>query len=104
MGDASKPPTQAPRPPPKPDGTLLFKLTNPELMLDPKKRGSWAITGGVAAFFACYVGWTYYWEQRELRDAPQPPPPKPIDEEVAKVLPGGRVLMKDGSIRQQPPS
>ena len=99
MADA-RPPS---RPPPKPDATLLFKMTNPELMFDHRSRRSWYITGGVAAFFACYLGWTYYWEQRELRIAPPKPAPAPVNRDVVKVLPGGRVLMRDGSIQQQPP-
>ena len=59
----------APRPPGVPVATTLFKLSNPELMRDPKRRASWMITGGVAAFFAVYLSWTFYWEGREAAAA-----------------------------------
>ena len=151
-----KKPQPRPRPPEVPTATTLFKFTNPELMLDPRRRRSWLITGGVAAFFAVYLSWTFYWEareaaaaqQRELENAPpaagapptgdvaKVPPPnrhahcrqrpgasmpaaysaiacavtrghgsprrQPAPSSRAQVLPNGRLLLRDGSIVEQP--
>ena len=93
-----KKPQPAPRPPEVPTATTLFKLTNPELMLDPRRRRSWLITGGVAAFFAVYLSWTFYWEareaaaaqQRELQSAPPAAGAPPIGD-VVKVPPPNRL-------------
>ena len=48
-----------PPPPPRPDATLLFKLTNPELLLDVKKGSHWLIPAGIWAFFSVYFGYLY---------------------------------------------
>ena len=93
-----KKPQPAPRPPEVPTATTLFKLTNPELMLDPRRRRSWLITGGVAAFFAVYLSWTFYWEAREaaaaqqrgLQSAPPAAGAPPIGD-VVKVPPPNRL-------------
>ena len=78
-----------------PVATTLFKLTNPELMVDPAKRSSWILCGGVVSFFAVYIAYLEYTE---------PPPPKtqppPSENDVKQVLADGRLLMYDGSIQQ----
>ena len=133
-----------------PDATTFFKMSNPELMLDPDKRGSWYVVGGVIAFFSVYLSVTAYREglfdatsstadptasdftdaevhkvtpcaamrtgtrprahasaasctppvgRRNsgiLTDTAQPHPCR------AQLLPDGRALMKDGSIRTPP--
>ena len=48
-----------PPPPPRPDATLLFKLTNPELLLDVNKGSHWLIPAGIWAFFSVYFGYLY---------------------------------------------
>ena len=48
-----------PPPPPRPDATLLFKLTNPELLLDVNKSSHWLIPAGIWAFFSVYFGYLY---------------------------------------------
>mmetsp|Transcript_5556 Transcript_5556/g.6357 ORF Transcript_5556/g.6357 Transcript_5556/m.6357 type:complete len:116 (+) Transcript_5556:64-411(+) len=44
---------------PVPDATTLFKLTNPELYLDTKKRSTWYLVGAVWIFFGSYTGYLY---------------------------------------------
>ena len=90
-----------------PDATTVFKLSNPELMLDPRKSASWAIVAGVVAFFSVYLTWTAYREGL-LTDGGQRLAEAYAEErkqelEVQKVLPDGRLLMWDGSIRKPPP-
>ncbi|KAL1520504.1 hypothetical protein AB1Y20_022083 [Prymnesium parvum] len=90
----------ATRPPPLPPGvptvTRLFLLSNPELMFDPKKRASWAVVGGVVAFFSVYIAWAFYTDPPSNHTAARQPNPL-VD--VRKVLPDGRRLMSDGSIQ-----
>lgn len=87
-----------------PDATTVFKMSNPEQMLDPKKRSSWVVTGVVALGCAAWLGWAAWKDYNSgIFDAPAPVP-APADAQkggVAKVLPDGRRLMRDGSI--QPP-
>jgi hypothetical protein len=83
-----------------PDHTTFFKMSNPELMLDEKNPGHWRITGGVALFFAVYLGWAYY---KDLQSGVFDPPAESTAN-ILKVLPDGRVLMKDGSIQAAPTS
>lgn len=82
-------------------------MSNPELMLDPSKRASWAIVAGVVAFFSVYLTWTAYREGL-LSDGGQKLAEEEAQElqqmlEVQKVLPDGRLLMRDGSIQKPPP-
>ena len=85
-----------------PDATRLFKLSNPELMLDPKKGASWMVVGSVVAFFGVYLTWTAYREgllfdggQKMAEDHAAE---VTYEAEVQKVLPDGRLLLRDGSI------
>ena len=54
------PPDKTPDKPEVPDSAFLFRMTNPELFMDPNKRSNWYIVAGVWAFFAAYIGWTYW--------------------------------------------
>lgn len=87
-------------PPPKkkndlvPDATTLFKLTNPELMLDHRKAHSWFVVGGVIAFFSVYLAYLFATEP----ERPAQKPPK--EDDVVRVLPNGTRVMRDGSIRR----
>jgi len=89
----------APRPP-VPDGTTLFRLANPELLLDPNRSHSWVIVGGVVAFFGAYLAYCYatddFWTPKPQAGAAA----AEVDPSVRKVLPDGRLLMDDGSIRR----
>ena len=112
---ASRPPPKPPpthdkdgKPlPPIPDATTLFKLSNPELLLDPQKRASWRIVAGVVAFFSCYLTYTAY-KEGLLTDGPaqlqHQAEEMRREAEVQKVLPDGRLLMRDGSIVRPPKS
>lgn len=82
-----------------PDATTVFKMSNPELMLDHNKRSSWAIVGGVVAFFSVYLTYTAIFKDRIFDAAPPPSDSPHPEDEVHKVLADGRVLLKDGSIR-----
>ena len=89
-----------------PDATTVFRLSNPELMLDPRKSASWAVVFGVIAFFGTYLGWTA-WREGLLGDggaklAAEYAAECERDLEVRQVLPDGRLLMRDGSIRRPP--
>ena len=106
-----------PQPPPKPsydekgkplpsipDATVLFKMSNPELLLDEKKSSSWKLVGGVVLFFSVYLTVTAYREGL-LFDGGQKLAEQHAEEarqqaDVLKELPDGRVLMRDGSIRR----
>lgn len=81
-------------------------MSNPELMLDPNKRGSWRIVAGVVAFFSCYLTYTAYKEglltgdqsarlQHQAEESRR-------EAEVQRELPDGRLLMRDGSIVRPP--
>jgi hypothetical protein len=48
-----------PLPPPRPDSTLLFRATNPELQFDPSQRKNWKWPAGVVAFFGAYFVYLY---------------------------------------------
>ena len=77
-------------------------MSNPELLLDHNKRSSWMIVGGVVAFFGAYMTYTAIYKDGMLDPKP-PPAVAPLPElEVHKVLPDGRVLLKDGSIQAKP--
>ena len=98
-----KPPT-----PSIPDATTVFKMSNPELMLDPNKRASWKIVGGVVAFFTVYLSYTAY-KEGLFADAGQSMSAEYATEKrheanVQKILPDGRLLMRDGSIVRPPPT
>ena len=76
-------------------------------MLDPRKSASWMIVFGVIAFFGTYLSWTAYREGL-FSDGGQKLAEEHAAElkqelEVQKVLPDGRMLMRDGSIRKPPP-
>lgn len=88
-----------------PVATTLFKMSNPELMLDPNKRASWRIVAGVVAFFGCYMTYTAYQEGLLTGDggAQQQAAESRFNADVQKVLPDGRLLMRDGSIVRPPP-
>ena len=78
-------------------------MSNPELMLDPNKRVSWVIVGGVVAFFGTYLTYTAYKEglltsDGQTQNAAERAKQKREEAEVQKVLPDGRLLMRDGSI------
>jgi len=45
--------------PPRPDSTLLFRATNPELQFDPAQRKNWKWPAGVVAFFGAYFVYLY---------------------------------------------
>ena len=84
-----------------PDATTLFKLSNPELLLDPKKRASWSVVAGVVVFFSVYLGVTAYREgllTGEKKLAEEYAAEVTRELEVQKVLPDGRLLLRDGSI------
>lgn len=105
-GDSSGSATDGKPQPSIPDATTVFKLSNPELMLDPRKSASWAIVFGVIVFFGTYLSWTAYREGL-LSDGGQKFAEAHAEEirqelEVQKVLPDGRLLMRDGSIRKPP--
>ena len=80
-------------------------MSNPELMLDPNKRASWRIVAGVVAFFGCYMTYTAYQEGLLTGDggAQQQAAESRFNADVQKVLPDGRLLMRDGSIVRPPP-
>ena len=80
--------------------TTLFRMTNPELFMDPKSRKNWYIVAGVWAFFAAYIGWVYVREDLPAQRAAEaaPPPPPRVDDEVVRTLPDGRQLLRDGRI------
>lgn len=87
--------------PPIPDATTVFKMSNPELLLDPNKRASWKIVGAVVAFFSVYLTVSAYREGLLTTDGgQQPSSAAAIAEEPHPLqhLPNGRVLMPDGSI------
>ena len=88
-----------------PDATTLFKISNPELLLDPQKRSSWKLVAGVVAFFSCYLTYTAY-KEGLLTDGPEQLQQQAVEmrreAEVQKVLPDGRLLMRDGSIVRPP--
>ena len=96
------PPDKTPDKPEVPDSTFLFRMTNPELFMDPNKRSNWYIVAGVWAFFAAYIGWTYWREDLPAQRAKEaaPPPPARVEDEVVRTLPDGRQLLRDGSIRR----
>lgn len=101
----AKPKPAAPASPlgPEQDYTTLFKATNPELLFDHKKRSSWWVVGGVWVVFGTYIAYVAIYKDR-MFDLPTPAAEQPdLDSEVHKVLPDGRVLLKDGSIRLAPP-
>ena len=90
-----------------PDATTLFKLSNPELMLDPRKSASWMVVGSVIVAFAAILTFTAYREGL-LSDGGQKLAEQYAEEvkqelDVRQVLPDGRLLMRDGSIRKAPP-
>ena len=85
-----------------PDATTLFKLSNPELMLDPRKNASWMVVFSVIAFFGTYMTWTA-WREGLIGDGGQrmaEEQAKSLQEEldVQRELPDGRLLLRDGSI------
>ena len=88
--------------PPIPDSTMLFRMTNPEVAMDPNKRISWVITGVVGFLLLARWGYAFYWDVREDRLGPQAPEPEADTLQVSKRLPDGRLLMTDGSIRKPP--
>ena len=96
------PPDKTPDKPEVPDSTFLFRMTNPELFMDPNKRSNWYIVAGVWAFFAVYIGWTYWRVDLPAQRAKEaaPPPPARVEDEVVRTLPDGRQLLRDGSIRR----
>ena len=96
------PPDKTPDKPEVPDSTFLFRMTNPELFMDPNKRSNWYIVAGVWAFFAAYIGWTYWRVDLPAQRAKEaaPPPPARVEDEVVRTLPNGRQLLRDGSIRR----
>ena len=84
----------------------MFKLSNPELMLDPNKRASWKVVAGVVAFFSVYMSYTAY-KEGLLTDGGQSmsaehATDKRHEANVQKILPDGRLLMRDGSIVRPP--
>ena len=95
--------------PPIPDATTVFKLSNPELMLDPRKSASWAIVAGVVVFFSTYLTYTAYKEGFIFGEGAQKMAEDEAKQiayelEVQRVLPDGRLLMRDGSIVRPPKS
>jgi hypothetical protein len=87
-------------PPNIPIATTAFKVANPEANMSTQSRMSWYITGGVVACSISYYLYLLYNEQHELEEYRASPKPEevPLAQQVEKVLPNGRVLMKDGSI------
>ena len=86
-----------------PDATTFFKMSNPELMLDPASTSSWRIVGGVVAFFTVYLTLSAYREGL-LNDGQQRAKAS-VDQltdelEVQQRLQDGRLLMRDGSIHR----
>ena len=82
--------TSKPKPQPSiPDATTFFKMSNPELMLDPNSRVSWKIVGGVVLFFATYLSVTAYreglFDPTPVEAAPQASTPALIKAEIHKV-------------------
>ena len=97
------------KPPPSiPDATTLFKLSNPELMLDHNKKSSWAVVAAVVVFFSVYLGFTAHREgllDGSSHLAKDYAAEVAHELEVQKVLPDGRLLLRDGSIvRRDAPS
>ena len=101
---AGKPPADKPLAVEMPDATTLFKATNPELMLDHKKRTHWIPVGLTIAFFSAYMAYTAIVTDRmlDVPAAPKDVATQPLETQVHKVLPDGRVLLKDGSIVKAP--
>ena len=60
--------------------------------MDPNKRSNWYIVAGVWAFFAAYIGWTYWREDLPAQRAKEaaPPPPARVEDEVVRTLPDER--------------
>ena len=56
----------------------------------------WVTVGATAAVIGAYVAYFYLVEQPSL---PQPDPEPSLASEVVRLLPDGRMLMKDGSIQ-----
>ena len=61
------------------------------------------IVGGVITFFSVYISYVAVYKDR-LFDTPQPSheTARRFEEQVHKVLPDGRLLMVDGSIKKRP--
>ena len=93
----------APAAAPIPDSTTLFRMSNPELLLDPNKRMHWLFVGGTIAFFAVYLSVTAYREGLfDGTSAEQVAKKQREKAEVVRELPDGRVLLRDGSIVRRP--
>lgn len=76
-----------------PDATTLFKMSNPELWLDPDKRSSWYVVGGVIAFFSVYLTVSAYREGLfDATASTTEPAPQVLDAEVHKVTPFAAML------------
>ena len=62
-------------------------MSNPELWLDPDKRSSWYVVGGVIAFFSVYLTVSAYREGLfDATASTTEPAPQVLDAEVHKVL------------------
>jgi len=48
-------------------GTGFFRMMNPEVMADPRKKGSWLLVGGVWVAMAALVGGLRFLEQNRER-------------------------------------
>ena len=84
-----------------PDSTTLFRMSNPELLLDPRKNAHWAIVAGTVVFFGIYLGVTAYREglfDASGASAEQAAKEQREKVDVVRVLPDGRTLLRDGSI------
>ena len=83
------------------NSTTLFRMTNPEVNLDPDKRASWIVTGAVAVGCGLMLCYGFYQDsvtaaaKANAPHDPGAPPPGAL-----KRLPDGRLLMKDGSIQK----
>ena len=94
---SSETPPQAPQI----DSTMLFRLTNPEVNLDPNKRASWIVTGAVAVGCGLMLCFGLYQDRvTAAAKASAPPDPGAVPTDAVKRLPDGRLLMKDGSIKK----
>ena len=68
--------------------THIFRISNPEVFMDPNKRVSWIVTGVVAALLAARFGYALYQDDGEFFESK----PAPAPSEVRKTLPDGRWL------------
>ena len=87
--------------PPQIDSTTLFRLTNPEVNLDPNKRSSWIVTGATAVGCVLMICYGMYQDSvTAAAKAAAPPDPAALPTDAVKRLPDGRLLMRDGSIQK----